>query len=91
MKTLKFGLLLGVGLLAGCGGVTADLAVATATKVPTGAQVNFPYCVIVQDTAILANGAVMACLTDSASADKLAAEYAKSPTVVSVTVVKKKE
>jgi hypothetical protein len=90
MNPLKSSLLLVVSLVAvACGGVTVDLAVATATKVPSGEQVNFPYCVIVEDKEILASGAGMTCVTDAATADKLAAAYAKSPTVLSVVVVKK--
>jgi len=73
-------------LTTACGSVTAKYATATAT-LSDGQTIQFQYCVVVTDTAILANGAEMNCFTDEAQAKLLAASLA-SITDGSVTIIK---
>jgi hypothetical protein len=68
-----------------CGSVSAKYATATAT-LSDGQTIQFQYCVVVTDTAILANGAEMNCFTDEAQAKLLAASLA-SITDGSVTII----
>jgi hypothetical protein len=69
-----------------CGAVSANIATATAT-LSTGQTIQFQYCVVIMDTAILANGAEMNCFTDSAQATLFANAIA-NVTDGSVTIIK---
>jgi len=69
-----------------CGAINANIATATAT-LSNGQTIQFQYCVVITDTAILANGAEMNCFTDSAQAELFAASIA-NVTDGSVTIIK---
>jgi len=69
-----------------CGAVNANIATATAT-LSSGQTIQFQYCVVITDTAILANGAEMNCFTDSAQATLFANAIANI-TDGSVTIIK---
>jgi len=69
-----------------CGAVNANIATATAT-LSSGQTIQFQYCVVITDTAILANGAEMNCFTDSTQATLFANAIA-NVTDGSVTIVK---
>ena len=69
-----------------CGAINANIATATAT-LSNGQTIQFQYCVVITDTAILASGAEMNCFTDSAQAALFAASIA-NVTDGSVTIIK---
>ena len=69
-----------------CGAVNANIATATAT-LSSGQTIQFQYCVVITDTAILASGAEMNCFTDSAQATLFANSIA-NVTDGSVTIIK---
>ena len=69
-----------------CGAVNANIATATAT-LSSGQTIQFQYCVVITDTAVLASGAEMNCFTDSAQAT-LFANAVANVTDGSVTIIK---